>query len=478
MAERQVLLWSCFILAVGVALRLYRLGQNSLWVDEYISLVTAQLPLAEIPAAALLVFQPPLYFWLVHLTIGVFGDSETALRLVSAVAGAATIPLAALLIRGLGESNRVAILGGALLAISPLHLWYSQEARPYALLVCLGLGSLLCLVRALRTGSALAWAGFAVLASFAILTHVVALVVPMVGWVWAFRRRRDASVMRSLLAATVVIVLITAPFGYQLAQAVFQAEGTGSPPRRLTGLEIPYTMFTYLVGYSFGPPVREIQDKGPFAAVLADPGQGALGAVALLTFTALFLRLRSEAAKNLALLCLLPLTAVWLASAVTGKAYNVRYTLPGLIGFAGLVALSISRLPKPRRSLATTLVAGLFLWADAQWFFSPRYWKEDSRSAVAWLRGKLPPGSRVAVAPGYQTGVLTYYARRSGADFVFDSLPEAASSLGSTLPEALLVTRLHHLPHWRELVRSLDPVAGIPPSPIELIGYRAFLAPR
>ncbi len=170
--------------------------------------------------------------------------------------------------------------------------------------------------------------------------------------------------------------------------------------------------------------------------------------------------------------------ATWLGSAVTGKAYNVRYTLPGLIGFVGLVALGISRLPKPRRSIATTLVAGLFLWADAQWFFSPRYWKEDSRSAVAWLRGKLPPGSTVAVAPGYQTGVLTYYARRSGADFVFESLPETASSLGSTLPEALLVTRLHHLPHWRELVRSLDPVAGIPPPPIELIGYRAFLAPR
>jgi len=478
MAERWALVWSCLLLATAAALRLYRLGQNSLWVDEYASLVTAGLPMADVPAAALRVFQSPLYFWLIRLAIGVFGDSESAPRLISAVAGAVTVPLAALLIRGLGESNRVAILGAALLALSPLHLWYSQEARPYALLVCLGLGSLVCLLRALRTGSTLAWAGFAGLASLAILTHVVSLVFPLIGWVWVFRRRRDASVVRLLLAATVVIVLVTAPFGYQLAQAVFHAQGTGSPPRRLTGLEIPYTMFTYLVGYSFGPPVREIQDKGPWAAVLAHPGQGALGAVALLTLTALFLRLRSEAAKNLALLFLLPLTAVWLGSAVTGKAYNVRYTLPGLIGFMGLVALGISGLRQPRRRVATALLAGLFLWADAQWFFAPRYWKEDSRSAVAWLRGKLPPGSRVAVAPGYQTGVLTYYARRAGADFVFDSIPETASSLGSTLPDALLISRLHHLPHWRELVRSLEPGAGSPPPAIELVGYRAFLAPR
>ena len=474
------MVWSCLLLAVAAALRLYRLGQNSLWVDEYYSLITARLPLADVSAAALgsEAFQSPLYFWLLHFVIGLFGDSETALRSVSVVAGAITIPLLVLLVRAMGESTRVATLSAALLALNPLHLWYSQEARPYALLLCLGLGSLVCLLRALRTGSSLAWAGFAGLASLAILTHVIGLVFPFIGWVWALRRRRDPSVVRPLLAATVAILLVTAPFGYQLTQAVSQAQGTGSPPRHLTGLEIPYTLFTYLLGYSFGPSVRDIQDSGPLAAVLAHPGQSALGAVALLTLTALVLRLRGEAAKNLALLCLLPLTAAWLGSAVTGKPYSVRYTLPGLIGFVGLVALGISGLRPPRRSVAATLVAGLFLWADAQWFFAPRYWKEDSRSAIAWLQANLPPGSTVAIAPGYQKGVLTYYARRSGAAFVFDSLPEAASSLRSALPEALLVTRLHHLPHWRELVRSFEPVAGNPPPPIDLVGYRVFLAPR
>lgn len=479
-AERQALLWSCLILAVAAALRLYRLGQNSLWVDEYHSLITARLPLADVSAAALSseAFQSPLYFWLLHFVIGLFGDSETALRLVSAVAGAVTVPLAALLIRELRESDRVAIFGAALLALSPLHLWYSQEARPYALLVCLGLGSLVCVLRALRNGSTLAWAGFAGFASLAIVTHVIGVMFPVIGWLWAFPRRRDAFVMRRLLAATAVIVLVTAPFGYRLSQVVLNAQGSGSPSRQLTVLEIPYTLFTYLSGYSFGPSVRDIQDKGPLAAVLIHPGQSALAAVALLTLTALLLRLRSEAAKNLALLCLLPLMAIWLGSAVTGKAYNVRYTLPGIIGFVGLVALGISKLRESIRWVAVVLVVGLFIWADAQWFLVPRYWKEDSRSAVAWLQGKLPRGSAVAVAPGYQTDVLIYYARRAGADLIFDSLPEAASSLGSTHPDALLITRLHHVPHWRELVRSLEPGTGSPAPGIELVGYRVFLAPR
>jgi hypothetical protein len=346
------------------------------------------------------------------------------------------------------------------------------------LLVCLGVGSLVCLLRAIRNDSVLAWAGFAGLASLAILTHVVGVVFPLTGWLWALGLRHDASTLRRLVAASVVIALATAPFGYMLAQAVLHAQGTGTPPRRLTGLEIPYTIFTYLMGYSFGPSVRDIQDKGPLAAVLAQPVQSAVGVIALLALAAMVLRLRSRAAKELGLLCLLPMMATWLGSAVTGKAYNVRYTLPGIIGFVGLVGLGFSELSKSFRWAGVALVMGLFTWADAQWFFVPRYRKEDSRSAVAWLKSKLPPGSTVAVAPGYQTGVLTYYARRSGADFVFDSLPETASSFGSALPEALLVTRLHHLPHWRELVRSLDPVAGNPPPPIELIGYRAFLAPR
>src|SRR4029079_16223823 len=123
---------------------------------------TARFPLADIPAAALShdAFEPPVYFWLLHLVIRLLGDTEAALRLLSAVAGAVTVPLAALLLRGLGASTSVALGGAALLAISPLHLWYSQEARPYALLVCLGVGALVRFLQALKTQSALAWVGF------------------------------------------------------------------------------------------------------------------------------------------------------------------------------------------------------------------------------------------------------------------------------------------------------------------------------
>jgi len=131
-----------------------------------------------------------------------------------------------------------------------------------------------------------------------------------------------------------------------------------------------------------------------------------------------------------------------------------------------------------RAPTATAAVAGLFLMADSQRFFNPRYRKEDSRSAVAWLRGQLPPGSLVAVAPGYQAEVLAYYAQRGGANLVLTGLPDTASSLGSALPDALLITRLHHVPHWRELVGSLEAKTKSSPHPVDLVGYRAFLIRR
>jgi mannosyltransferase len=477
--KKYFLVWCSLLLLGAAGLRLYALGQNSLWVDEHASLLTARFPLADIPAAALShdAFEPPVYFWLLHLIIRRFGDSESALRLLSAVAGAVTVPLAALLFRALGAGYRIAGIAAALLAINPLHLWYSQEARPYALLVCLGVGALVCFVRALETKSALAWIGFGLLASLAILTHLAGLVFVLLAWLWWILTRPRQPLPRGLLVSSAGILLAIAPFVYQLAQAVSQAQGKGSPPRPLTGLEIPYTFFTYVAGFSFGPSVREIQERGPWTALLAHPIQSAIGIMALLAVTTLALRHRGAAATRLVLLTSVPMIATWIGSAFTGKAYNVRYTLPGIVGFLGWVALCVPQLPKAKRIISVALLTALFVWADIQWFSTPDYWKDDSRSAAAWLEAELPRGSTVAVAPGYQTGVLRYYATRLGAQFTFDSLPEFAAVLHSPAPKALLVSRRHHLPHWRELVRSLTLEPNSPPA-VELVGYAVFRAPQ
>ncbi|MBA3345745.1 MAG: glycosyltransferase family 39 protein [Gemmatimonadales bacterium] len=465
---------------MGAALRFYGLGTNSLWIDEFGTLSIASHSTADIlRISSSSNFIPPLYFLLVHGVLQVFGESEVALRLASVVAGICTIPVVWLLTEQIATSRSTANIAGALLAVNPLHLWFSQEARPYALLLFFGCCALLSLKRAMRTQSLRYWIAFSVCSALAFLTHTTGLIFGVIAWTWALSSPDRPRVVRPLFAASLAVGLACAPFFVPIARALAATHGIyHSAPRSLTGLEVGYTLLTYVTGFSFGPAPRDIQNLGAPAALRDHPLQSAMAGAALLgVLVASVLKRRAAMTCFIALLGI-PLAGIFALSALSGKAYNVRYTLPALIGFLGIVSIATRALAPRPRALALTALIGLALWADAQWFLVSRYWKEDSRSAVAWLRRKLPPGSTVAVAPGYQAGVLTYYAHRVGAELVFDSLPDAARSLGSTHPEALLVTRMHHLPHWRELVHSLDAGAGSPRHGVELVGYRAFLLPR
>jgi len=472
--------WGVALLVAAAALRFAGLAQNSLWVDEYASLVTARVPLSDIPAAALHgdAFEPPLYFWLLHMVIGRFGESEPVLRSLSVVTGAATVPMVMLLIRALGAGSGTALLGAVLLALNPLHIWYSQEARPYALLVFLGVGSLVCLLYGLQRGAVFGWIGFAVLGTLTVLTHLSGAVFLLVGWQWAVRVKGGIRVPRPLWMATLAIMVAAAPFGLRLAHAVGHAAGTGSPPRALTGLEVPYTLFTYLAGYSFGPSVRELQNEGPRVAVLSHAPQTAMVAVTIAVVLALALRLRAAATPRLTVLFLLPMMATALGSAVTGKAYNVRYAVPGIVGFVGLAAMGVGSVSRPPRRILLAVLLGLCCWADAQWLLVARYRKEDSRAAVAWLGANLPPGAKVAVAPGYQAEVLAYYAGRGRASLRFSGLSDTATGLPAGRIDALLLTRLHHVPHWDALLASARKRSSGPVPPV-LVGYTAVvLSPR
>ena len=82
------------VVALGAGLRLYRIGAQPLWVDEASSLRFARQTLPQLWNWHSLVDpgNPPLYYSLLHGWL-VFGDSETALRLLSALFGVLTIPL-------------------------------------------------------------------------------------------------------------------------------------------------------------------------------------------------------------------------------------------------------------------------------------------------------------------------------------------------------------------------------------------------
>ena len=91
---------------------------------------------------------PPLWYLLAWADSRVLGTGEVALRLPSALAGIATVPVAWAIGRELAGPRAAAIATAALVAVNPLFVWYSQEARAYGLFVLIAALAMLCFLRA------------------------------------------------------------------------------------------------------------------------------------------------------------------------------------------------------------------------------------------------------------------------------------------------------------------------------------------
>jgi hypothetical protein len=173
------------ITALAALLRLATLGSQSFWYDE--AFTPVHVLRTSLGATLHNVVHsentPPLWYVLEWGVSRVLGTGVVALRLLSALAGIATVPVAWGIGRELAGS-RAAIVTAALVASSPLLVWYSQEARAYALFVLCASLALLCFVRALQEPSTRRLAAFGLAATLALLTHYFAvfLLVPMVVW--------------------------------------------------------------------------------------------------------------------------------------------------------------------------------------------------------------------------------------------------------------------------------------------------------
>jgi mannosyltransferase len=134
----------------GLAVRAWGLGTQSLWYDEWLTQEAMDGGPGHLARHVADREGIPLpYFALLWVWTRLAGDGEVALRTVSLVAGVATIPVAYALARRIAADSRWPARAAALLvAVNPLAVWYSQEARPYALLCLAGALVVLAAVRA------------------------------------------------------------------------------------------------------------------------------------------------------------------------------------------------------------------------------------------------------------------------------------------------------------------------------------------
>jgi len=191
-AARNALLL-LIILALGAFLRLHKLGQKGLWIDEAFSIWMARQPLRQMLSWVIRVDQhPPLYYALLHFWLRL-GDDPATVRALSALCGTLTIPVIYLLGRLLAD-DKVGLLAALLLAVSPFHVRFAQEARMYTLLALNAALALYALARLLAVAPASRlgrrenlnlqpetpnWTGYVLFTTAALLTHNTAIFLPL-----------------------------------------------------------------------------------------------------------------------------------------------------------------------------------------------------------------------------------------------------------------------------------------------------------
>jgi len=224
------------IVAAGIFLRFYT--HSAMWLDEALTVDRSSLPVRDIATSLKQDGAPPLYYYLLHYWMDLFGQSDVAIRSLSGVIGVATLPVAWLAADRF--AGRVAAwVTLVLLASAPYAVYYSTEARMYSLEILLTGCGYLALRRALvqpRAGNLLA---IAVVTAALLYTQywslylVATVAIWLLGSAWVDRRAEtrseDLSGKRHPLPAFFAVAIGCLLFVPWLPTFFYQSQHTGTP---------------------------------------------------------------------------------------------------------------------------------------------------------------------------------------------------------------------------------------------------------
>jgi mannosyltransferase len=225
------------IVCLGAALRVYDLGKKSLWLDEGSSVYYAEVLIPSMVErlvnglSSQQIIQewrknqpshPPFYFVLLHFWIAI-GRDETTIRLLSALAGIVSVPVLYYLAKAL-FSEQVGVLGALLLATSPLHVYYSQEARMYPFITLFVLVSVYCVIGFLKTNAWVWRIGYVLCMALSLYTQYVTVFalalqnIIVLIFVWYQRDRKRLLIWLAMQMSVLLLFAPWIPFAlYQVA---------------------------------------------------------------------------------------------------------------------------------------------------------------------------------------------------------------------------------------------------------------------
>lgn len=398
---------------LGALLRFAYLGAYEMSADEGASWAAAVQPSygevlraqRHLNPAELGLHDVTLHYWM-HI----FGDSVTAMRALSALAGTIAIALTFFAARELPGLNgisdadfdyrdTIAALAALIFAANLITIKYARELRMYPLMLALVLAQAACFLLASHGGGSIALISTIAFTALAIAAHPMALLVFASEGVWLscllIETRMPSPMRPPIRSARGLIYPLAA-----LAAGVIIAGIIALPLLASTG-----AANDGLLNWVASPPLW-----APFA--LFNKGTGSvtfpvLAAAAAWGVICGWRRMRSATLFLLLWMWLPPLSLIVLSYAVR-PVFVERYLITSFVPFFILAAVGIMELPSNvPRAAAAILVVILSLAHTYAWSHKPHdtQWREGLRLALASDRNGQP----ISVAPGYAVNVARYY---------------------------------------------------------------------
>lgn len=445
-SEYEAPLKVAFCTLLALVLRFAWYDAEPLWTDEVITWEFARSGWSGLLWRQLYDASPPGFYLLLKAWLRVV-TATAEMRWLPALCGAAAVPLTYALGRA-AHSKAAGVLGALLVAVNPLHLYYSNEVRYPTLLTLLVLAQALLLLGALRDGRWRWFAGFAVAtAAMLWVQYTAGFFLLIEGAYVLIRFRRDRATIIRFAAAALAALVLFAPwwteFSLQWAR--------GKPSREFFGFFEALFLgpaFLLLGGSEWSlPTLAGVAPQERLYPLLA--------LVSMLPFLlAAFLGARREKSGDppylLTGLALGPF-AVLLLLGLALPIFRPKYLLPLLPFAAVLAAMGLVELEAKRRAagwVLAALVLAVSLGGAARWQHDPRLAKEPWNEAVATIAEHWREGDGVAVPNEYFSLALAHAAR-------YRRRPESAVRSG---PNEALIDPAQAQANARRLLASYERV--------------------
>ncbi len=430
-AQRPWNKWDYIALGVSGAvfslLSLFNMSRWSVWFDEAYGLFLIRSDYLEVAKLTSTDVHPPMYYWALKLWTSMFGTgSEIAVRSLSLVFMLTAIGFIYLLIRR-WFGQKAAIYSLALLALTPLLLRYSVEARMYGMTTAIVAASTYVMVLAMEKPKAWKWITYGLLVSLGLWTHYFTAVAFAAQWVWRFVAVRKSSLKQTLkaffakdwLLAYAVAFVAYLPWLYFAVKQLVNIQGGGfwiSP----IGPSAPFNFAADTLMYRVGPEIN-----GWMVVLL-----WAIMILLIVLVVRLWPRLKAEQKTRYSLLlimALVPLGLMILASLPPLRPALVnRYIMASalfLVAFIGLtIALTIgTRKHWNRLSTATLGLVLVAMVSGILYVYQIGNFNKDANDPLpirptlemVWQRTK--PGEPTLVASVTRYYEVAYYERRAPA---------------------------------------------------------------